>query len=115
VTNWTPVQPLSDEPQDLAYWEPWQPKIGDRVRVRLSGECNVIGPGREDPFSPVASAMAHPAHQDGVVGIVTQCHSACTGGGAHAVGHHIRVEYLHPRGWRHMGHFAACELELLDP
>jgi hypothetical protein len=24
-------------------WEPWRPEIGQRVRVRLSEECNLIG------------------------------------------------------------------------
>lgn len=24
---------------DGAVWEPWTPKVGDRVRVRLTGEC----------------------------------------------------------------------------
>lgn len=28
------------------YWEPWQPAVGDRVRVRLSGECGRMESGR---------------------------------------------------------------------
>jgi hypothetical protein len=114
VTNWTPVQPLSDEPQGQAYWEPWTPKIGDRVRVRLSGECNVSGPVRETPSSPIVHGPGHPAYQNGIEGTVTFCDPKCTGGGAHATGHRVRVDYLHPSGWLHHGHFAACELEKIS-
>ena len=31
--------PLEDDEHDTAPWEPWTPRVGDRVRVRLSGEC----------------------------------------------------------------------------
>jgi len=113
MTDWMPVAPLTDEPQAPAFWEPWQFKIGDRVRVRLNGECNVTGPVRETPASPIVHGPGHLAYQNGMKGTVTPCATGCTGGGAHATGHPIRVDYLHPSGWLHHGHFAACELEPL--
>lgn len=40
MTVWTPVESLIDEPTPKAdYWPTF--KIGDRVRVRLSGECQM--------------------------------------------------------------------------
>jgi hypothetical protein len=49
---------MSDAARDLGrvveYWEPWTPKVGDRVRVHLSGEC--LG--------------YHASEQDGVLGTV---------------------------------------------
>ena len=113
MTDWTPVAPLTDESPDQGFWEPQQFKIGDRVRVRLNGECNVTGPVRETPASPIVHGPVHLAYQNGMEGTVTPCVPKCTGGGVHATGHHIGVDYLHSSGWLHHGHFAACELEPL--
>jgi hypothetical protein len=37
--KWETVTPLVDDDEQRTYWEPWAPKVGDRVRVTLSGEC----------------------------------------------------------------------------
>src|SRR6266487_7134336 len=66
------------------YYEPWKPKLGDRVQVRLSGECQDRPREFEHAHegSPLSSwyrdamrAIAypdsgHPAAIDGVVGTV---------------------------------------------
>ena len=61
------------------YYEPWHPQLGDRVRVRLSGECPVTPPEAEfKPESFTASVMreidwpekGHPEQLDGVEGTV---------------------------------------------
>lgn len=31
------------------FWEPWQPEIGQRVRVKLNGECQVEAHGAAPP------------------------------------------------------------------
>jgi hypothetical protein len=111
VINWTPVTPLSDEPQDLAYWEPWQPKIGDRVRVRLSGECLVKGPAMSAETGKRYLCDGHPEWENGVTGVVSVCRSGrCDGFSRHKV----VVEFAHPDGRPWMGHFAACELEKIS-
>lgn len=38
---WEAVTPLTDDPENAAWWAPPALKVGDRVRVRLSGECPV--------------------------------------------------------------------------
>lgn len=42
TVRWTPVEPLSDEPRLIDYWEPWEPKVGDRVSVRITLECPIL-------------------------------------------------------------------------
>lgn len=46
-------------------WEPWLPQVGDRVRVRLSGECRIEHDGEK----------GHPAVIDGATGVVTTLHA----------------------------------------
>jgi hypothetical protein len=36
---WEPVEPLTDETADAVFWAPQEFKVGDRVRVRMTGEC----------------------------------------------------------------------------
>jgi hypothetical protein len=47
-------------------YEPWSPKVGDRVRVRLSGECrwDRDGAAEDDP--------SHDAILDGQLGTVVE-------------------------------------------
>lgn len=106
---WEAVTPLVDEPAQQAYWHDF--KVGDRVRVRLSGECRTTGPGvRVEQPNLVVEGILHPDWVDGVEGTVGTCpHSKCDGFN----GHHIVVLYPAPNGMSWMGHFAACELELL--
>ncbi len=64
-------------------WEPWQPAVGDRVRVRLSGECRWDRDG---------IAQDDPGHDeemlDGLLGTVTK-HVP----NVWKDGHHYRVEF----------------------
>lgn len=56
---WEPVEPLTDEPADAAFWAPQEFRVGDRVRVRLSGECQTFHLG---------SGHAHDGHE--LLGII---------------------------------------------
>ena len=53
------------------YWEPWQPEVGQRVRVHLSGECQRLMETRVErlPFGG-RELTGHPQEMDGVTGIV---------------------------------------------
>lgn len=78
------------------FWEPWQPKVGDRVRTNFSPECP-------------AQYLWHGnwAEGSGLVGtIMGSIGSACPEGHPYRV--HLEAEpYVI---WA-----AACELEPLDP
>lgn len=56
------------------FYEPWHPEVGQRVRVRLSGECNL--PTR----AGTPSAHMQPGHDvkfDGLIGTVTDRSLIC--------------------------------------
>lgn len=54
-TEWVEVQPLVDDAEQRAFWEPWSPKIGDRVRYRWRPECpGVYGLLGDDQGHPPA-------------------------------------------------------------
>lgn len=53
---------------DSLPFERWMPKVGDRVRVRISGECGVQG-GSLSPISK-AGVTAHFPDEDGATGTV---------------------------------------------
>lgn len=98
------------------YWEPWVLSVGQRVRVRLSAECQ---------FRYPTTAIGHHPEMDGVAGVVSDApldgfqpcdHSA------HDPSHRYSVNFDAPvvlvRGYRHratsLGQcFAAAELEPL--
>lgn len=95
------------------YWEPWQPAIGDRVRVRISGECPSCRENQADKDTTVHLLES----RDGKIGTVD--HTGCDVG---MPGHSYSVlwdkpipceialvGFTHARG----GYFAAMELELL--
>lgn len=110
-----------DYPQSEGeYWEPWQPQVGQRVRVRLRGEC---------PYS-VNTAFQQRGHEgchspcaDGVVGTVASTQFAARG---LDTAHHYQVALLvecrrdHeiPQGqkpcYADWGHYAAIELIPVD-
>lgn len=61
--EWTPVEiePLVDDETQRSWWQPivralsdWEPKVGDKVRVRLNGECQTFHMG---------SGHAHDSHE----------------------------------------------------
>lgn len=113
MTAWTPVQSLSDEPQDSGFWQPWQPKIGQRVQIRLSGECNRNWQS-EEPNA--VGTPGHPPEVDRRTGTVVPQ----PGYDPRVYPHHpicvwwdgdpIVVEGIPFR----QGFFAACELEPLE-
>lgn len=53
---------VDDDAQEMPPWLPTF-KVGDRVRVRLSGECLLVVDGRPYP---------HAAWHDGIVGVITR-------------------------------------------
>lgn len=92
-------------------FEPWLPRIGDRVRVVLNGECQV-------PAPPHLRHRGHVGHYDGeqgligvVVGLETAVIDLESATWAMAHGHPIAVKF----GPRFGGWYAACELEPLEP
>lgn len=95
-------------------WEPVRFEVGDRVRVRLSGECKIAG----EPGGPMATygVVGCPLEFDGLSGVVADV----TGwrGREPIQGHHIHVLFDEAVLWQ--GHrvkgdiFAACELIPLD-
>jgi hypothetical protein len=100
-------------------WEPWQPSPGDRVRVRLSAECQFQYPG---------TTICHRPQMDGVTGVVSDApvlgFPRCDHRG-HDASHRYSVLFDAPvvlgRGsrWKNssLGQcFAAIELDLIsDP
>ena len=96
-----------------AIWEPWRPAVGDRVRVRLSGEC----PWHElpDDLVPEATGTATSGYEGVVVPFPSDAPRdlpiVAEGG------HRIFVEFDTPRDmgdWTLVGAFyAAIELEPL--
>ena len=60
-----------------AIWEPWVPVEGQRVRVRLSGECRATmaywKTTADDPWSSdeTLKAVGHDPREDGAVGEVS--------------------------------------------
>lgn len=99
-----------------AFYEPWQPKVGDRVRVRLSGECQAVC-----IYYRRAGAPLHKNIPDGRIGTVVEGHPMIDANDArlHARdGHTYPVEFddavLAPYGFIVGSHFAATELEPLD-
>ena len=53
------------------FWEPWTPQVGQRVRVRISAECNIEYPPDADAVRFSGHAVfGHPSVLDGMVGKV---------------------------------------------
>jgi hypothetical protein len=82
------------------------------VRVRLSGECRVTGPGVqvENP-NVITDGVSHPEWANGMEGVVRPCPKGhhCAG----FDGHGIVVAQVAPNGQAWFGHYAASELEPL--
>lgn len=92
--------------------EPWHPKIGDRVRVRLNGECQLqfpaTAPGRladHESFDGYTGTVVQPPWNLDPVAI------AFLG----SQGHSYAVKFDPGQSTVWAGDFfAACELELLE-
>lgn len=52
------------------YWEPWTPKMGQRVRVRLSPECRGLSHESTVEEGYVGYRVGHPEEIDGCTGTV---------------------------------------------
>jgi len=110
MPEWVAVEPLVDTPEQTAYWQR-EFKVGDRVRVRLSGECQMP----TDAFGKLIG-VGHPHISGECIGTVIPCPWLAQGC-AHAEkwGHPYAVEFdggieVDGQVWRG-SHFAACELE----
>lgn len=108
----------------MSVWEPWVPAEGDRVRVRISGECRATlayDTGRDGLLSEVfVDRLGHSPTEDGAVGeviIVEQWFDS--GDSAHDT-HRFMVEFDEPVAVDVVDHpqtchyFAACELIPLE-
>ena len=107
ATTWHRVPPpLGDDEPNNASWEPWTPQVGDRVRVRLSGECPYCFEGGEfDSGEEI---------QDGDAVTVSRIRTELEmwEEGCSDAGLMHRYWVLNDLG--QMSHFAAAELELLS-
>jgi hypothetical protein len=73
------------DPQEgdgVGVWEPWKPKLGDRVRVHLSAECRQEWPA-ESSYPRHPKIIGHVWEWDGLVGTVRQIDSRDTPYGHH--------------------------------
>lgn len=92
-------------------WEPWAPKVGDRVRVHLSAECQ---------FEYLyGNRTKHFPESDGACGVISEI-DGC-GPGEHDQGHRYTVRFspqavslVNEPGWLSSHCFAAIELLPLD-
>lgn len=113
MSDWQPSPVLIDEDLDRPY-EPWRPRIGQRVRVRLSGECQFVYP----------SGTKHFAVSDAAIGtILNGLPFANCDHSDHQTAHRYCVVFEPPvlveqigtyRHWLHSQCFAAIELEPLE-
>lgn len=102
-------------------WEPWSPKVGDRVRVRISAECVPAMP--LDSVFARAGCVHHHRAEDGAIGTVDRVDSVSRSG--HRVpGHPYHVAFdpgsmfpVQTRSARYLIEgmvYAAIELEKID-
>lgn len=120
--QWTQVSPWFEEPSEMKVGRVWTPKVGDRVRVRLSGECLATA----EPDS-VATRMGEPrwhrdAPSDGFTGEVVEIDSVPF---LAMQGHRYHVMWDRCYWWKGPGsileectvtgdEYAAIELDPLD-
>ena len=93
-----------------------QIKVGDRVRVRLSGECQTRGKVR-DPYTGKYEVRTHPDFADGLIGTVIVCTHCLDARCSLYEGHPflIRMDHDFGTGKTYGAYFAASELEPLNP
>lgn len=93
-------------------WEPWQPKVGQRVRVRLSAECNMeYSPETRGVRVSKHPVFGHPDVLDGMVGKVISV-------GLYSNHHPYSVHFMDRYEWLDelwcCHSFAAIELEPVE-
>lgn len=60
---------MLEMPSDLDRpWEPWAPRVGDRVRINRSGECDM--PGEPGSWKDYHKIRGHSPTIDGVEGVI---------------------------------------------
>lgn len=98
------------------YWEPWVPEIGQRVRVCLSGECQ-LKPCPNSYYEQIGQ-VGHPEYENGLTGTVTHFERPWQNDFLADQGHTIDVEYdVQVRPWiapgrkARGGTYAPIELE----
>lgn len=97
-------------------YEPWQPKIGDRVRIRLNGECmkahhDHCAAGKVE--ARTGRPLGHPMFLNGREGTVSGFDPNNRQRGHPYIVHFgARFEWL-GESWT-AEHFAAIELELIE-
>jgi hypothetical protein len=97
--------------------EPWRPKVGDRVRVRLNGECRVTftAYGANDLIPRYSRHDGHHIAEDGQHGTVQLWPSPIASCASHP--YFVRFDSPIPMddsdGRLHGSIYAACELEAL--
>jgi hypothetical protein len=106
-----------DRETETTFYEPWIPRVGQRVRVVLGGECAAI----PDADSPLAhqGGHGHSAWQHGLLGVVDEIATAESDPDLVAQGHRYAVLWDEPhvdeRGlWLGGAVYAACELLPID-
>lgn len=80
------------------YWEPWRPEVGQRVRVRLSPECDRRQRHHDTGTGRITRGpLGHYAVEQGRCGVVVACAPEMCGeyGRDHA-GHDVHVIYDQP-------------------
>jgi hypothetical protein len=97
------------EQQD--YYEPWVPAVGQRVRVRLSGECRT--PPHPESAAARVGNVGHAPWTDGITGVVMSDDNPYMG-----EGHRFLVawdeSYWYAQQWCTSAAYAAVELVPLD-
>ena len=92
------------------FWEPWHPQVGDRVRVRMRGECQAIPPA-SSAFGQEEDNHGVVAFLDGEMGVVKGFDGPMPG---HSYVVLMDARYpLYGRDWGYCD-FAAIELEKIE-
>ena len=109
----TPDTTLDESTKSREFFEPWHPEVGQRVRVRLSGECRA-------PLEPLSGGLRvgatyrHPQEFDGLSGTVIETRDKFYENSGHQ--YHVQLDtHVWVNGepfW--LDHFAAIELEPID-
>ena len=110
---------MIEMPSDLDRpWEPWTPKVGDRVSVRLNGECKHKFAARSARSHQIFRGVPHAREHDGLTGTVIERPSHWPA--VPMTSHRYYVRFDVPPvtsywgGVTTMAPFAAIELEPLE-
>lgn len=80
------------------YWQPWTPRVGQRVRVRLSGECAARQHHHDtDARRVTLGPGGHYATEEGREGVIVACtRQLCAEWRRDHWGHGVHVIYDEP-------------------